>query len=215
MKILEIRDIKKAYFGRDILKGASLTINNDEIVAVMGRSGGGKTTLLLCILGFVQPDEGVIAFDGQDLLATPLEERQIGYVPQNYGLFPHLSVGDNIAFGLMVQNKTKEECDATVKELLDVVELSYDFVDRNVEHLSGGEKQRVALARALAIKPKLFLLDEPLSAIDEEMRASVGIQLRNIIKKLGIPAIIISHDTMDAKVIADVIYRMEDGILKK
>lgn len=215
MPILHIKDLTKSYGGHAVLARLGLDLEQNEIVAIMGKSGVGKTTLLSCILGFEQLDGGSIELNGRQIDALPIEERQIAYMPQDYGLFPHLSARDNIAFGLMARKEKKEVIEQRVDELLQTVELTHAISRRNVRELSGGEKQRVALARALAIKPRLFLFDEPLSAIDVDTRAEVGASLRTIIKKLSIPAIVITHDPSDAKVIADVVYRMEDGVLVK
>lgn len=213
--MIRIANLTKRYNGKIILDNLSLTVNNNEIVIITGRSGTGKTTLLLNILGFIKPETGTILLNEKDITSFPLEERQLAYVPQDYGLFPHLSVKDNIAFGLAVRNVDKELQEQKVREVLDAVELPYEFAARHVQDLSGGEKQRVALARALVIEPKLFLLDEPLSAVDVETKKSVGKQLRSIIKKLSIPALIVSHDPLDASILGDTIYRLENGQLKK
>lgn len=208
--MLQIRNLAKSYEGRKILNRLTLEVQQKEIVIITGKSGSGKTTLLLSILGFVSPDQGEIVLDGQEINSLPIEQRHLAYLPQDYGLFPHLTVRENIAFGLTVRNIHHE---GKIRELLRAVQLPFRFADRSVLGLSGGEKQRVALARALAIEPRLFLLDEPLSAIDVETRNSVGKQLRLMIKKLSIPAIIISHDLRDVGVLGDTIYRLERGKL--
>lgn len=215
MAILNINDLTKSYGGHAVLVRLVLSLEQDEIIAIMGKSGVGKTTLLSCILGFERADAGIIELDGRRIDELPIEERQIAYMPQDYGLFPHLSVHNNIAFGMMAHKENVEVIERRVHELLNIVELPQSIAKRGVQELSGGERQRVALARALAIKPKLFLFDEPLSAIDMETRAEVGASLRSIIKKLSIPAIVITHDPADAGVIADSIYRMEGGVLVK
>lgn len=214
MAILHIKDLTKSYGGHSVLKRLELSVEAGEIVAIMGKSGVGKTTLLSCILGFEKQDKGTVELAGREIDALPIEERQLAYVPQDYGLFPHLSAHDNIAFGMMARKQPTEMIEQRVHELLQVVELPQVIAKRDVTELSGGEKQRVALARALAIEPKLFLFDEPLSAVDIETRAQVGVELRSIIKKLNIPAIVITHDPNDAKVLADTIYRLEEGVLQ-
>lgn len=215
MSILTINNLTKSYGGHAILVRLAIALEQNEIVAIMGKSGVGKTTLLSCILGFEKADAGTIELDGRRIDVLPIEERQIAYMPQDYGLFPHLSVHNNVAFGLMARKEKPEMIEQRVRELLKVVELPQSIAKRGVQELSGGEKQRVALARALAIKPKLFLFDEPLSAIDIEMRSEVGASLKAIIKKLAIPAIVITHDPTDANAIADTVYRMEEGVLTK
>lgn len=213
--MLTIKNLTKSYNDKKILDGLNLAVNENEIVAVMGKSGSGKTTLLLCILGFIVPEAGEISFDGQNIISLPIEKKQIAYVPQDYGLFPHLSVQDNIGFGLAVRGQDAEARKKKVRELLKIAELPDELGQRNVEKISGGEKQRVALARALAIQPKLFLLDEPLSAIDIETKESVGRELRALIKKLRLPAIIITHDPTDAKNLGDTLYYLNNGKLEK
>ena len=215
MAAVIINNLTKSYGGHAILQRLALSIEAGEIIAIMGRSGAGKTTLLSCILGFETPNNGTIVLDGKDITALALDERQLAYMPQDYGLFPHLSVYDNIAFGMMARKASREAIDRRVHELLAVVELSKEIMNRGIRDLSGGEKQRVALARALAIEPKLFLFDEPLSAVDIEMRAQVGAELRGIIKKLNIPAIVITHDPADATALADTVYRLEEGALRR
>lgn len=216
MQSLIINNLSKSYADNHVLRSLDLSVKENEIVTIMGKSGQGKSTLLHCILGFESPDSGDIILDGKDITSLPIEERQIAYVPQDYGLFPHLSVKDNIAFGLAIRNINRIDLEEKVKLLLEIVELPPKIGVRSVIQLSGGEKQRVALARALAIKPKLFLLDEPLSAIDIETKKAVGVDLRELIKKLHLPAIVITHDPADAKTIGDSLYYLSDGkILRK
>jgi len=215
MPIVVITQLVKAYGAHRVLDRLNLEIAAGEIVALMGKSGVGKTTLLSCILGFEKPDSGSIEIDGYDVAGVAIEERRLAYVPQDYGLFPHLSVRDNIAFGMTIRKKPHTEIDQRVQELLHTVELPKIILNRGVDRLSGGERQRVALARALAVEPKLFLFDEPLSAVDMETRAEVGAELRAIIKKLAIPAIVVTHDPNDARTLADTIYRLENGVLQK
>lgn len=215
MPTLAIKNLTKSYNGKKILDGLNLSVSENEIIAVMGKSGSGKTTLLLCLLGFVVPEAGEIFLDGQSVTLSPIEKRHIAYVPQDYGLFPHLSVQDNIAFGLVIRRQDADTQKEKVRELLKMVELPFEIGRRSVEEISGGEKQRVALARALAIQPKLFLLDEPLSAVDVETKASVGRELRALIKKLNLPAIIITHDPADAKNLGDTLYYLNSGTLEK
>lgn len=213
--MLAIKNLTKSYNGKKILDELNLAVNGNEIVTIMGKSGSGKTTLFLCILGFVVPEAGEIFSDGERISSLPIEKRQIAYVPQDYGLFPHLTVHDNIAFGLVTRNAGADVQKEKVRELLKVVELPSEVGRRSIEEISGGEKQRVALARALAIQPKLFLLDEPLSAIDVETKQTVGRELRTLIKKLRLPAIIITHDPADAKTLGDAIYYLSDGKLAR
>ncbi|MBI2406043.1 MAG: ABC transporter ATP-binding protein [Candidatus Harrisonbacteria bacterium] len=216
MPELTIHNLTASYDSQSkILDSLDLSIQESEIVAVMGKSGSGKTTLLLSILGFIVPEAGDMLLGGQRINALPIEQRLIAYVPQDYGLFPHLTVTQNIAFGLAVRGIDAATRDAKTEELLKLVGLPDGVADRNVQNLSGGERQRVALARALAIQPKLFLLDEPLSAIDIETKQSIGHELKALIKKLRLPAIIITHDPEDAKTLGDTLYALRDGKLQR
>lgn len=213
MPKLIIQNLTKSYNGKKILDDLDLTVDGDEIVTIMGKSGSGKTILLLSILGFIIPEDGEILFDKQNINFVPIEKRLIAYVPQDYGLFPHLTVQDNIAFGLAIRKVHTVTRKNKIVELLKIVELSSEVSLRHISELSGGEKQRVALARALAIQPNLFLLDEPLSAIDVETKQAIGHDLRALIKKLQLPAIVVTHDPLDAKTIGDTIYNLSNGKL--
>lgn len=212
---LDIKDLSKSFLNNKVLHNLNLSVSENEIVAISGKSGCGKTTLLLCLLGFINPDEGHIYLHGSDLLNSPIEQRAIAYMPQDYGLFPHLSVSGNILFGLDIRGADKETKKDKIKTLLEIVELNNEIVNRNINKISGGEKQRVALARALAINPKLILMDEPLSAIDIETKKEVSISLRKIIKRLNVPAIMITHDPSDAHAVSDTLYELENGQLSK
>lgn len=212
---LRIADLTKSYGGKRILDRAGLSLADGEIAAVQGRSGSGKTTLLLCILGFVDPEEGRIDIGGEDFTRLPIERRRIAYVPQDYGLFPHLTAGENVAFGLAVRGADAVTRRKRVGDLLDAVDLPRAIAERRVDGLSGGEKQRIALARALAIEPRLFLLDEPLSAIDAETKAKVAAQLRALIKRTGVPTVLVTHDAAEAGMLADAVWRLEGGKLAR
>lgn len=209
--MIDIKRLALDYGQTKVLDNLNLKVKPGEIAAIMGKSGTGKTSLLLCILGFVSLKRGRITIKAQDVTHIPIEDRQLAYLPQDYGLFPHLSVAENISFGLRVRGLPVQQ---KVRELLHAVDLSASISSRNVRQLSGGEQQRVALARALAIAPRAFLLDEPLSAIDIETKEKVGRELRVLIKRLHIPAIIITHDPRDAATLADTVYRLENRRLK-
>lgn len=211
--MLEIRSLTFTYKQKFILRNACMKIQKDEIAVISGKSGSGKTTLLLCILGILNPHKGKIFLNQKEITHSSLAERQIAYVPQDYGLFPHLSVQENIAFGLHARNEKQIRIEKKVREVLRLVHLPRSYLFRNVNDLSGGEKQRVALARALAIQPRLFLLDEPLSAIDAETKQSVLKQLRALLKQLQIPVIIVIHDAEEAKKLGDAFYLLKDGKL--
>lgn len=213
MPVFKIQNLSKSYQSHLVLNNVNLDVPTDQIISIMGPSGSGKTTLLLCILGFEFQNSGNIYLGDREISHLPIEDRQIAYLPQNYGLFPHLTVRDNIGFGMEVRHIEKRKKNQKVLELLDMVELPSMFADRNVNEISGGEQQRVALARALAIQPKLFLLDEPLSAIDSYTKNKVGQELRSLIKKQHLPALVVTHDLSEAQVIGDKIVILDNGKL--
>ncbi len=210
MKELRVKDVTKYYGAVKALDHISLSINPAEFMVVMGPSGCGKTTLLLVILGALSPDEGHVTVNGKVIDELPLEERGIGYVPQDFGLFPHLNVYKNVAFGLKVRNQTENEVRKTVNELLAMVDLQ-GLEKRKPRELSGGQKQRVALARALATKPSVLLLDEPLSNIDEATKAEVRANLKKILKETGITTLCVTHNPEDAFNLGDRIAIMQSG----
>ncbi len=184
------------------IKDVNLDVRGGEYFVVMGPTGAGKTLLLQLIAGIHYPDSGRIILDDADITYLEPEKRSIGYVPQNYALFPHMSVSENIAYGLRVRGYSKAEVDAVVKELSEELGIS-SLLDRKISTLSGGEQQRVALARALAIKPKLLLLDEPLSALDSETREEIRDYLKKIRKLIGFTAIHVTHDFIEAADLGD------------
>ena len=167
--MLEVRNIFKTYEDKPLLKNISFTVAEGETICLLGASGSGKSTLLRIIAGLETPDSGLILFDGQDLTSTPPHLRDFGLVFQDYSLFPHLNVNDNVAFGLKMRRIAEAEISQRVASLLNVVNLK-GFGQRKVIDLSGGEQQRVALARALAIRPRLLMFDEPLGALDRTLR---------------------------------------------
>ncbi|MEQ8287695.1 ABC transporter ATP-binding protein [Thalassospira sp.] len=188
----------------------SLTIPQGKFVCLLGPSGCGKTTLLRMIAGLEDPTAGRILLEGDDVTRIPTHQRDFGMVFQNLALFPHLSVGENIAYPLRIRGGSKADCFKAVKRLLDLVQLP-DMADRPVAKLSGGQKQRVAIARALALEPKLFLLDEPLSALDAKLRESMQIELKQLQQKLGITTIVVTHDQREAMTMADLVVVMSQG----
>ena len=197
---LEVVDLCVTY--EDELLLSHLTVHvGDEIVALLGPSGSGKSTLLRCIAGVQQPDTGRITWNGDDLLAVPAHQRGIGLVFQDPLLFPHLTVGRNISFG------TKDN--SRVTELLSLIRMS-GYADRRPETLSGGEAQRVALARALAPQPRMLLLDEPFGALDTDLRRSLTIEVRELLKSTHTPAIHVTHDEDEAFAIADRVVHLAD-----
>lgn len=208
--MLELKHIFKAYEGRPLLKNITFTLKKDETICLLGASGSGKSTLLRMIAGLESPDEGRILFNGMDLAQTPPHLRDFGLVFQDYGLFPHLNIFDNIAFGLKMRNVPLVEIKKRVTALLEQVNLQ-GFETRNVIDLSGGEQQRVALARALAPNPRLLMFDEPLGALDRTMKEDLLNELRDVLHATRIPAIYVTHDQEEAFAIADRILLLHDG----
>lgn len=199
MKYLLFNNIMFRYDKENILENYIFNVDKYEILLIKGKSGIGKSTILNLIAGFEKPCSGEILLDGIDITNEKIEKRNIGYLFQEYALFPHLNVYQNISYGISHLNK--KEIEKRVSELLDIVQMK-GFEKRYPNDLSGGEKQRIALARSLANRPKLLLLDEPFSSLNEELKDKLRIDLRNILKSQKITAIIVSHDS-DDKVIAD------------
>lgn len=208
--MLELKNISKNYEGRPLLKNISFILKDDETICLLGASGSGKSTLLRMIAGLESPDQGSILFNGIDLAQTPPHLRDFGLVFQDYGLFPHLNIFDNIAFGLRMKKYSPLEIKERVATLLEQIGLS-GFENRSVIDLSGGEQQRVALARALAPNPRLLMFDEPLGALDRTLKEDLLNELREILNKTKIPAIYVTHDQEEAFAIADRILLLHDG----
>jgi spermidine/putrescine transport system ATP-binding protein len=208
--MLELRDIFKAYDNKPLLCGISFSVSQGETVCLLGASGSGKSTLLRMIAGLEFPESGHILFNKIDLAQTPPHARDFGLVFQDYGLFPHLDIFDNVAFGLKMRNIPIAKSNSRVAEMMDLVNLQ-GFEKRKVTDLSGGEQQRVALARALAPQPRLLMFDEPLGALDKSLKEDLLNQLRSILRKTKIPAIYVTHDQDEAFTIADRILLLQDG----
>ena len=214
-RIIELKNISKAYDGETVLAGINLDIHDKEFVTFLGPSGCGKTTTLRIIAGFETPDCGEVFFDGQKINDLPPYKRQVNTVFQKYALFPHLNVYENVAFGLRLGKKLKEEeISQRVKEMLRMVNLS-GFERRNVESLSGGQQQRVAIARALINRPRVLLLDEPLGALDLKLRKDMQNELKNIQMQTGITFIYVTHDQEEALSMSDVIVVMNEGVIQQ
>ncbi len=209
-KLIEIKNLSKSFDDVLVLKSIDLYIRENEFITLLGPSGCGKTTLLRLLAGFEIADEGRILFDGTYLDDTPPHERQINTVFQKYALFPHLNVYQNIAFGLKLKKRSKEEIDKSVKEVLKLVKLE-GFETRNVKTLSGGQQQRVAIARAVVNKPKLLLLDEPLAALDLKLRQDMQYELKEMQRALGITFVFVTHDQEEALTMSDTVVVMRDG----
>jgi spermidine/putrescine transport system ATP-binding protein len=208
--MLELRHIFKTYEGKPLLKDISFNLNSGETICLLGASGSGKSTLLRMIAGLEDSNSGSILFNDIDLASTPPHLRDFGLVFQDYALFPHLSVNDNVAFGLKMRRIGGDEITQRVANTLELVNLK-DFGQRKVTDLSGGEQQRVALARALATRPRLLMFDEPLGALDRSLREDLLNQLRMILRQTQIPAIYVTHDQEEAFTIADRVLILYDG----
>jgi len=210
--MLELRNLVKAYEGKPLLRDITFTVAEGETVCLLGASGSGKSTILKMIAGLDFPESGHILFNGIDLAQTPPHLRDFGLVFQDYGLFPHLNVFDNVAFGLKIRNLPTDKIQQRVAALLEQVNLT-GFEKRKVTDLSGGEQQRIALARALAPQPRLLMFDEPLGALDRALKEDLLNELRGILHKTNIPAIYVTHDQEEAFAIADRILVLHEGVI--
>jgi thiamine transport system ATP-binding protein len=200
--MLAVDDVTVRFGDRTVLDDVSLTVDTGEIVALLGPSGCGKSTLLRVIAGLQIPDGGAVSWDGTDLAGVPPHRRGVGLVFQDLQLFPHKDVGGNVAFGLRMQGVRRDVSADRVAQLLELVGLP-GFERRRVATLSGGEAQRVALARALAPEPKVLLLDEPLGALDRDLHDRLALDVRALLRQVGITAIHVTHDEAEARVIGD------------
>jgi len=216
MARLEIRNIEKTYQASQgkILKGISLTAESGEMTFLLGPSGCGKSTLLRILAGLIEADSGEILLDGKDITHVPPEKRNMPMVFQNYALWPHMDVFDNIAFGLKMLKLGNREIEARVREMLGIVQMQ-DFLHRSIPSLSGGQQQRIALARALALDPAVLLLDEPLSNLDAKLRDTMRFEIRRICKERKLTAIYVTHDRKEALSMADRISVLDQGRLSQ
>ena len=192
-KLIQFKNIVKEFDGQLVLKGINLDIYENEFVTLLGPSGCGKTTLLRILGGFLDPTEGEVLFDGQNIIPVPPYRREINTVFQKYALFPHMNVYDNVAFGLKIKKEPKDIIEQKVKRMLRLVNLE-EYAKRSVTEMSGGQQQRVAIARALVNEPMVLLLDEPLGALDLKLRKEMQHELKRIQKEVGITFIYVTHD---------------------
>lgn len=210
--VLQLKNINK-YFGKNhVIKNVDLNFEKGHFITFLGPSGCGKTTLLRMIAGFYEPDEGEILLNGKNIEKVPPYDRNTAMVFQEYALFPHMNVFDNVSYGLRVKKKSKDEIEKRVKQALALMQLE-GMEKRFPNQMSGGQQQRVAVARALVMNPEVLLLDEPLSNLDAKLRENVRVELRQIQQKMGLSAIYVTHDQSEALSMSDAIVVLKDGIV--
>ena len=210
--VLQLKQINK-YFGQShVIKDVNIDFEKGHFVTFLGPSGCGKTTLLRMVAGFYEPDDGEILLNGKRIERIPPYSRNTAMVFQEYALFPHMNVFDNVSYGLRVKNRPKEEIERRVKEALDLMQLK-GMEDRFPNQMSGGQQQRVAVARALVMNPEVLLLDEPQSNLDAKLRESVRVELRDIQKKMGLSTIYVTHDQSEALSMSDMIVVLKGGVV--
>ncbi|MCE7029498.1 ABC transporter ATP-binding protein [Jiella avicenniae] len=210
MATVDVKNLRKRYDDFVALDGVSIAARSGELVTLLGPSGCGKSTTLRCLAGFLEPDGGEIELDGQSILATPSNRRGFGVVFQNYALFPHMTVAENIGYGLKLRKCSADEIKTRVHDVMSLVKLT-GLEHRMPREISGGQQQRVALARALVLKPKLLLLDEPLANLDARLRDEVRWLIRDLQQQSGITAFYVTHDQSEAMAISDMVAVMKKG----
>lgn len=215
MTFVDLKEIRVSYDGKqDILKDLSISMEKGELVSLLGPSGCGKTTTLRVIAGLIKPNDGSFKLDEDDLTKVPVHKRNFGMVFQSYALFPHLTIAENVAFGLKLRKESKASTKEKVEKMLEVCGLE-NLGDRYPKQLSGGQRQRVALARALIIEPKLLLLDEPLSNLDAKLRVAMRIEIKRIQQQLGITTVFVTHDQEECFSISDKVAIMNNGVIEQ
>lgn len=212
MAHIELNNISASYGTHEVIHHISFDIEDGNLHTLLGPSGCGKSTTLRLIAGFLAPDSGTILLDGRDITHLPPEKRAMGIVFQNYALFPHMSVAQNVAYGLKVAHRSKAEIARIVDQYLEITGLG-DLADRNVMELSGGQQQRVAIARALAPAPQVLLLDEPMANLDAELRERMREEIRRIQHQVGVTTLFITHDQQEALALSDTISVMREGVI--
>ncbi|MGR3741419.1 ABC transporter ATP-binding protein [Companilactobacillus sp. DQM5] len=214
MTLLELKNVTKVFDDNVVLKNINVEIEKGKFYSVLGPSGSGKTTILRIISGFMQPTSGEVIFNGKNISNLPANKRNMNTVFQNYSLFPHLNVYENVAFGLSLKKIDEKIITKKVKKALKLVQLE-NFEGRMIDELSGGQQQRVAIARAIINEPEILLLDEPLSALDMKLRKKMQYELRQLQQDLGITFIFVTHDQEEALAMSDEIIVMNDGIVQQ
>ena len=208
--IVELKHVGKRYGDTQVLKDVNIEIEQGKFYTLLGPSGSGKTTILRAIAGFLDVSEGEVLFDGKRINDVPANQRKVNTVFQDYALFPHLNVFDNVAFGLRLHRMSKETIKTKVTDALKMVRLQ-GYADREISELSGGQQPRVAIARAIVLEPQVLLLDEPLSALDAKLRKDMQYELRELQERLGITFLFVTHDQEEALALSDEIFVMNDG----
>ncbi|MBL1228991.1 ABC transporter ATP-binding protein [Enterococcus sp. BWB1-3] len=215
MSFVNLSNIRVSYDGKqNILEDLNISMEKGELVSLLGPSGCGKTTTLRVIAGLISPNDGSFILDDQELVKVPVHKRNFGMVFQSYALFPHLTISENVAFGLKLRKEKKETVDKKVAEMLEICGLGH-LGERYPKQLSGGQRQRVALARALVIEPKLLLLDEPLSNLDAKLRVQMRIEIKRIQQQLGITTVFVTHDQEECFSISDKVAVMNNGVIEQ
>lgn len=213
-KLINLTGISKSYGDHIVLDDLNLYIRENEFITLLGPSGCGKTTTLRIIGGFETPDAGSVVFDGKDITSLPPNERNLNTVFQKYALFPHMSIAENIAFGLRIKKKSKEYINDKIRYALKLVNLE-GFENRSIDSLSGGQQQRIAIARAIVNEPKVLLLDEPLGALDLKLRQDMQYELIRLKNELGITFVFVTHDQEEALTMSDTIVVMNQGYIQQ
>jgi len=212
--LLSLKNVSKAFDGKTVLDSLDLDILDGEFITLLGPSGCGKTTLLRLMAGFEHPDTGAVTLSGHDITHASPERRPLNTVFQNYALFPHMSVYDNVAYGLKMEKRPRDEIRRRVDEVLAMVQLQ-EFARRKPHQLSGGQQQRVAIARAVVKRPQLLLLDEPLSALDYKLRRTMQVELKRLQRELGITFVFVTHDQEEALSMSDRVVVLKEGAIQQ
>lgn len=211
---LVLKQVSKSFGSAKVINDLNLTLPKGQMVTLLGPSGCGKTTVLRLVAGLEAPTSGEIYIDGQNVTHSAIQERDIGIVFQSYALFPHMSIGENVGYGLKMQGVPKNQRSERVKEALELVDLA-GFENRYVDQISGGQQQRVALARALILKPKVLLFDEPLSNLDANLRRAMREKIRELQQQLSITSLYVTHDQSEAFAVSDQVIVMDKGVIKQ